>query len=245
MKNDRKTLLVTGGSRGIGRACALAFGKEGYNIAVNYNKSESSALSLKEELKQMGAECEIYKADVSNSEEVKEMISRIVENFGGIDVLLNNAGIAQQKLFDTLTDEDYDKMFAVNTKGTFNCSREVSKIMLSNHRGSIINISSVWGALGASMEVHYSASKAAVIGMTKALSKELGPSGIRVNCITPGLIDTEMNAVHSEETLKAFADETALMRMGKAEDVANLAVFLASDKAGYITGQVIGVDGGI
>lgn len=245
MKNERKTLLVTGGARGIGRASALAFGKEGYNIAVNYNKSENSALALKEELKQMGAECEIYKADVSNSADVKDMISQIVENFGRIDVLLNNAGIAQQKLFDTLTDEDYDKMFAVNTKGTFNCSREVSKIMLSNHSGSIINISSVWGVLGASMEVHYSASKAAVIGMTKALSKELGPSGIRVNCITPGLIDTEMNAVHSKETLKAFAEETALMRMGKAEDVANLAVFLASDKAGYITGQVIGVDGGI
>lgn len=240
-----KTVLITGASRGIGRACAIAFAKEGYGVAVNYNSSEEAALKVKEEISALGAKCEIYKCDVSDSEAVCAMVEATEKDFGSIDVLVNNAGIAQQKLFDTLTDEDFDRMLGVNTKGVFNCSREVSRIMLRNHTGSIINVSSMWGSVGASMEVHYSASKAAVIGMTKALSKELGPSGIRVNCIAPGLIDTEMNSIHSEETLSALTEEISLMRMGRPEEVADLAVFLAGDKASYITGQVIGVDGGI
>lgn len=240
-----KTVLITGASRGIGKACALAFAKEGYNIAVNYNSNDAAANAVKDEITALGARCKIYRCDVSDSSAVKEMTAEILEDFGTVDVLVNNAGIAQQKLFDTITDEDYDRMFAVNTKSTFNCSRELSKVMLRNHKGSIINISSMWGTIGASMEVHYSASKSAVIGMTKALAKELGPGGIRVNCIAPGLIDTEMNSMHSEETLQEIIDETALMRIGTGEDVANLAVFLASERAGYITGQVIGVDGGI
>ena len=240
-----KTVLITGASRGIGRACAIAFAKEGYGVAVNYNSNEEAAVRVKEEISALGAKCEIYKCDVSDSKAVCAMVSAAEKDFGSIDVLVNNAGIAQQKLFDTVTDEDFDRMLGVNTKGVFNCSREVSRIMLRSHRGSIINVSSMWGNLGASMEVHYSASKAAVIGMTKALSKELGPSGIRVNCIAPGLIDTEMNAVHSEETLNALTEEISLMRMGRPEEVADLAVFLAGDKASYITGQVIGIDGGI
>lgn len=240
-----KTVLITGASRGIGKACALAFAKDGYNIAINYNSNDMAANLVKEEVTALGVRCEIYKCDVSDSRAVQEMTAKIIGDFGAVDVLVNNAGIAQQKLFDLITDEDYDRMFAVNTKGVFNCSREISKIMLRNHSGSIINISSMWGTMGASMEVHYSASKSAIIGMTKALSKELGPGGIRVNCIAPGLIDTEMNAIHSEETLRELAEETSLMRIGKPEEVANLAVFLASDKASYITGQVIGVDGGI
>lgn len=240
-----KTVLITGASRGIGRACALAFAKEGYNIAINYNSKDAAAEAVKAEITAFGVSCEVYKCDVSESQSVKAMVEDIVKDFGSVDVLVNNAGIAQQKLFDSITDEDYDRMFAVNTKGAFNCSREASRLMLHNHNGSIVNISSMWGTVGASMEVHYSASKSAIIGMTKALSKELGPSGIRVNCIAPGLIDTEMNAMHSEETLQAIAEETSLMRIGKPEDVANLAVFLASDKASYITGQIIGVDGGI
>ncbi len=240
-----KTVLITGASRGIGKACALAFAKEGYNIAINYNSNDAAANQVKDEITAMGVKCETYRCDVSDSTQVRAMIDKICEDFGTADVLVNNAGIAQQKLFDSITDEDYDRILGVNTKGVFNCSREVTKLMLRNHSGSIINISSVWGTMGASMEVHYSASKSAIIGMTKALSKELGPSGIRVNCIAPGLIDTEMNAVHSEATLRSFAEETSLMRIGKPEEVANLAVFLASDKASYITGQVIGVDGGI
>ena len=240
-----KTVLITGASRGIGKACAIAFAKEGYGVALNYNVSERAAMEVKEEISALGAKCEIYKCNVSDSKAVCAMVNAIENEFGSIDVLVNNAGIAQQKLFDTLTDEDFDRMLGINTKGVFNCSREVSRIMLRNHKGSIVNISSMWGSVGASMEVHYSASKAAVNGMTKALSKELGPSGIRVNCIAPGLIDTEMNAIHSEETLKALTEEISLMRMGRPEEVAELAVFLAGDRASYITGQVIGVDGGI
>ena len=181
-----KTVLITGASRGIGRACAIAFAKEGYGVAVNYNSSEEAAIRVKEEISVLGAKCEIYRCDVSDSKAVCAMVNAIENEFGSIDVLVNNAGIAQQKLFDTVTDEDFDRMLGVNTKGVFNCSREVSRIMLRNHTGCIINVSSMWGTLGASMEVHYSASKAAVIGMTKALSKELGPSGIRVNCIAEG-----------------------------------------------------------
>lgn len=240
-----KTAIITGASRGIGRACALRFSEKGYNIAAVYHKDDMSALSLKEEIEKLGGECEIYKADVADPYRVKETVGEIERRFGSVDVLVNNAGIAQQKLFDEITDEDFDRMFAVNTKGCFNFSREVSRLMLKKHSGRIINISSMWGTIGASMETHYSASKAAVIGLTKALARELGPSGITVNCIAPGVIDTDMNSCHSEETLKELMENTPVMRLGKPDDVAHLAVFLASEEASFITAQVIGVDGGM
>lgn len=239
-----KTVLITGASRGIGRACALRFAESGYSVAANYLQNDTAALSLKAEIEALGGECELYKSDVADSYQVKETVESVKRRFGRIDVLINNAGIAQQKFFDEITDEDFDRMFAVNTKGCFNFSREVSRIMLHAHSGRIINIASMWGTIGASMETHYSASKAAVIGLTKALAKELGPSGITVNCIAPGLIDTEMNACHSRETIEELVESTPMMRIGTPDDVAHLAVFLASDKAGFITAQTIGVDGG-
>ncbi len=242
---EKKVALVTGASRGIGRACALRLSEKGYSIAAVYLKSDENALRLKKEIEDGGGECEIFKCDVSDTYRVKETVRSVSERFEKIDVLINNAGIAQQKFFDEITDEEYDRMFAVNTKGCFNFSREVSKLMLKNHFGRIINISSMWGTVGASMEVHYSASKAAVIGMTKALARELGPSNITVNCIAPGVIDTDMNACHSEETMKELIENTPVMRLGTPDDVAYLAVFLSSEEAGFITAQVIGVDGGI
>lgn len=242
---DKKVALITGASRGIGRACALRFAENGYSVAAVYLENDAKAQSLKDEIVRAGGECEIFKCDVADSYRVSEVVNSVAERFGKVDVLINNAGIAGQKLFDEITDAQYDRMFAVNSKGCFNFSREVSKIMLKNHFGRIINISSMWGTVGASMEVHYSASKAAVIGLTKALARELGPSGITVNCIAPGVIDTDMNACHSEETIRELIDSTPVMRLGTPDDVAHLAVFLASDKAGFITAQVIGVDGGI
>ncbi|MDD6021507.1 MAG: SDR family NAD(P)-dependent oxidoreductase [Acutalibacteraceae bacterium] len=243
--SKRKTVLITGASRGIGRVCALRFAEKGYSVAANYLNSADAALSLKAEIEAKGGECGLFRADVADPEAVREMVAGANGRFGGIDVLVNNAGIAQQKFFDEITDTDYDRMFGVNAKGSFNCAREVSKIMLRNHSGRIINISSMWGTVGGSMEVHYSASKAAVIGLTKALARELGPSGITVNCIAPGVIDTDMNRSHSDETVRALIESTPMMRLGTPDDIAYLALFLASDEAGFITAQVIGADGGI
>ena len=240
-----KTGFITGASRGIGRACALLFGRNGYAVAANYIKNDEAALSLKAQIESCGGSCTLYKADVADSESIKAAVKRVIADCGRIDVLINNAGISQQQLFDLISDDDFDRMMAVNTKGTFYCCREVCREMIKNHSGRIINISSMWGVTGGSMEVHYSASKAAVIGLTKALAKELGPSGITVNCISPGLIDTEMNSMHSQETINEIVENTPLMRIGKPEDVASLALFLAGDGASFITGQVIGVDGGL
>ena len=181
---------------------------------------------------------------MSDSNQVKRMFSEINCVFGGVDILVNNAGIAQQKLFTDITDEDFDKMFAVNVKGVFNCCREAVPYMVNRKNGRIINISSIWGISGASCEVHYSASKAAVIGLTKALAKELGPSGICVNCIAPGVIDTPMNSCFDSDTMNALIDETPLMRIGTPEDIAKTVFFFASEDSSFITGQVICADGG-
>lgn len=238
------TVLITGASRGIGRAAASAFAKEGYSVAVNYNKSEEKAQSLCRELCGYGVTAGAYRADVSDKAAVTEMIRRIESEFGGIDVLVNNAGIAEQALFTDITEEMWDRMFAVNVKGAYNCAQAVLPGMIREKRGRIVNVSSMWGISGASCEVHYSASKAALIGFTKALSKEVGLSGITVNCVAPGVIKTEMNAMLTEETLAALKDETPLNRIGTPEDAAEAILFLASEKAGFITGQVLSVDGG-
>ena len=240
-----KTVFITGASRGIGRACALTFAKNGYNIAANYFSNDEMADSLVSEVEKFGVKCETYKFDVADENAADEAVSKAIATFGEIDVLINNAGIALQKLFHEVTSDECDRLFKVNTKGAVNMAKFVSRHMIKNHGGKIINISSMWGSIGGSMEVHYSATKAALIGLTKALSKELGPSNINVNCITPGYIDTDMNKHHSEETVKAIIESTSLMRVGTGEDVANLALFLASEQSSFITGQVIGVDGGV
>ena len=233
------TALITGASRGIGRECAGKFAQAGYNVAAVYLKSEEAALSLKKE-----TGCEIYKCDVSDCKAARMTADEVFRRFGQIDVLINNAGIAEQALFSDITEEMWDNMFSVNVKGVYSFTHAVLPHMIHEKKGRIINISSMWGQVGASCEVHYSAAKAAVIGFTKALAKEVGPSGITVNCIAPGVIDTDMNRNHDEETMNCLIDETPMSRLGTPEDIAQTALFLAGDGAGFITGQIIGVNGG-
>lgn len=239
-----KTAIVTGGSRGIGAATSALLSQNGYNVLINYNKSYDSASALKSLILSSGGSADIFKCDVANADEVNAMIDYCLKKSGSIDLLVNNAGIADQRLFTDITDADWNDMISVDLTGTFNCCRAVSKYMIKNHSGNIINISSMWGIGGASCEVHYSSAKAGVIGLTKALAKELGPSGIRVNCIAPGVIDTEMNSSYSKEDIKALADVTSLCRIGKPEEIASVVKFLASDDSSFITGQTISVDGG-
>lgn len=239
-----KTVLITGASRGIGRATALRFAQEGYNIVVNYLRSVDAAYNLLHELQDYPCKAILIQADITNRVQVRGMVSQSITQFGTIDVLVNNSGIAQQKLFTDITEDEWNNMFDVNVKGAFHCCQFVLPGMIHRKEGRVINVSSMWGVTGASCEVHYSASKAALIGMTKALAKEVGPSGITVNCVAPGVIDTDMNASLRPEDLAALREETPLGRLGKPEDIANLIYYLSSEQAGFITGQVIGVDGG-
>ena len=241
----KKTVLITGASRGIGAATAYCFAKEGYNVVVNYNKSREKAEKLVSELTNQGFSAACIQADVSDGLQVNAMVDKINCSFGGVDVLVNNAAVAQIKLFSDITSDDWDNIFNVNVKGMFNCTKAVLPYMIHQKHGKIVNISSIWGITGASCEVHYSASKAAVIGLTKALAKELGPSGIQVNCVAPGVVNTDMNAELSKEDIEQIADETPLGVIGNASDIANTVCFLASDKADFITGQVISPNGGL
>ena len=238
-----KTALVTGGAKGIGAAICKALANDGYRIALNYNSSFESATELKNELSSV-THIEIFKADVSNSSDVERMFTEIESVFGGVDVLINNAGIAQQALFTDITDEMWQKMIGVNLTGAFNCCRRALPYMIRNKFGKIINITSMWGEVGASMEVHYSASKAGLIGLTKALAKEVGLSGITVNAVSPGVVETDMMASFSDEVKSSLADETPLGVLGTPENIASAVSFLASDKADFITGQVVSVNGG-
>ncbi|MGE5329096.1 MAG: elongation factor P 5-aminopentanone reductase [Deltaproteobacteria bacterium] len=239
-----RTVIITGASRGIGQETAKQFSNEGYNVLVNYNKSECEAIQLKEILRKNNEGVEIYKADVSKRIEVEKMVEYCLSRFGSIDVLINNAGIAQTKLFTDITEEDWKNMIDVNLSGTFNCSQSVLKHMISKKSGKIINVSSVWGMTGASCEVHYSAVKAGIIGLTKALAKELGPSNIQVNCVAPGVIKTDMLSEYSSQEIKEIEEEIPLKRLGKADEIASLITFLASEAADYITGQIISPNGG-
>ncbi|HBG8294107.1 TPA: 3-oxoacyl-ACP reductase FabG, partial [Clostridioides difficile] len=228
----------------IGKAMSKAFAKEGYNVLVNFNKSENEAKELYTRLNEENFSIKLFKADVSNREDVENMVDYCIKEFGGLDVLVNNAGISQDKLFTDITDVDWDNMMNINLKGSFYCSQVALKYMISEKKGNIINISSIWGISGASCEVHYSITKAGIIGMTKALAKEVGPSNIRVNSIAPGVINTDMLSGYNEEDIDILVEETPLMRLGTPEDIANCAIFLASDKSNFITGQVISPNGG-
>lgn len=238
-----RTALITGASRGIGAECARRLAKEGYRIVIHYNNSGSKAEALYDELKNT-TDTMLIKADIASSSEVKKMFGKISEQYGGADILVNNAGIAQTKLFTDITDDDWQKMISVNLSGTFYCCREALPYMIKQHYGRIINISSMWGQVGGSCEVHYSAAKAGIIGLTKALAMEEGPSGITVNCIAPGVIRTDMTACYSDDDMKALCDETPTGSIGTPFDIARTVVFLASDEASFITGQVIGINGG-
>ena len=240
----KKTVVITGSSRGIGAAAALEFAQLGYNVVINYNKSKEKALNLLEKVRSLGCVAIAVKADISKFSEADYLISKSLEEFGKIDILINNAGIAEQKLFTELSEEDWRRMFDVNIHGMFNCTLPVANHMIGNHRGKIINVSSVWGVTGASCEVHYSASKAAVIGFTKALAKELGPSGIQVNCVAPGVIDTEMNSGLNETEIRELIEKTPCERLGTVHDVAKAILFLSSPDSDFISGQVISTNGG-
>lgn len=233
-----KVVVVTGGSRGIGAEIVKFLAKLGYKVVLNYNKSESYAQDVKKELNNV----EIFKADVSKKEEANALIDFAIKKYGKIDVLVNNAGIAQTKLFTEITDEDWKDIIDTNLNSAFYCSREAVKNMIHNKSGLIINISSIWGITGASCEVAYSTSKAAINGFTKALAKELGPSNIRVNAIAPGIINTAMNSYLSEDELKNIKEEIPLEKIGNPVDIAKCVKWLIEDN--YTTGQIISINGG-
>ncbi|MCR1953547.1 SDR family oxidoreductase [Clostridioides mangenotii] len=243
--DKNKTVLITGSSRGIGSNMAEKFAREGYNVLINYNKSKENAEELYNKLKSEGLSVEAFKADVSKRDEVEAMFEYCLKEFGDLDILINNAGVAKGMLFTDVTDEDWDNLMNVNLKGVYLCTQTALKHMISEKKGKIINISSIWGIAGGSFEVHYSASKAGIIGLTKALAKEVGPSNIQVNCIAPGAIVTDMLEQVNSDDLELFRQETPLMKLGKPEDISNCALFLASDKADFFTGQVLSPNGGI
>lgn len=241
----KRTVLITGAAGGIGSETALQFAREGYSVAAHYNRSQAQAKALVAELAALGCDADCFGADISDGKQVEQMIAQVQSRFGRIDVLINNAAIAQQKLFSEISTADWEQMFGVNMTGIFHTCRGVLPQMIQEKSGKIINISSIWGICGASCEVHYSASKAAVIGFTKALAKEVGPSGIQVNCVAPGVISTKMNAALDEQTLCGLREETPLGIIGMPNDVAGLLCFLASEQANFITGQVISPNGGM
>ncbi len=238
----KKTAVVTGASRGIGRAAAIALAKD-FNVVVNCRKNIDLARKTAEEIIKNGGSALVYRADVSVFDEAHALCEFAVKNFGGIDVLVNNAGIAQQKVFCDITEDEFKNMMQTNVGSVFNMCKAVMGEMIGKKSGKIINISSVWGICGASCEVHYSASKAAVIGFTKALAQELAPSGINVNCVAPGVVDTDMCKFDSE-TKKLVTEDIPLGKIASPEKIADTIAFLASDKADYITGEVVNVSGG-
>lgn len=240
-----KNVIVTGASGGIGQAIAISLAESGYDLTICYNKNKEAAETLATKCKSFGVECLCLKCDLTNSAEVSSMVQTSADTFGSIYGLVNNAGISHWGLFTDIKDEQWDEIFSVNVKSMFLVCKNVLPHMIRNREGSIVNISSMWGQVGASCEVAYSATKGAIISMTKALAKEEAPSGIRVNCVAPGLIETPMNSRFSPEELEAVTEEIPLGRMGKPSEVASAVKYLLSSQASYITGQVLGVNGGM
>ena len=242
---ENKIVLVTGAGRGIGASIAKRFASEGAEVIVNYSGNDEAAQKTVDEITATGGQAQKYKCSVNDSESVKVMIDEIIKEFGRIDILVNNAGITKDGLMLRMTDEDFDRVIDVNLKGTFNCTKYVSKFMLKQKSGKIINISSVVGLSGNAGQVNYSASKAGIIGITKSAAKELSSRGITVNAVAPGYVDTDMTKVLSDNIRNEILKNIPLQRMGNVEDISNCVAFLASEDASYITGQVISVDGGM
>ena len=239
-----KVAIITGGARGIGKEIALEFAREGANIAIADINSETLAQAEKE-ISSLHVGILTLSVDVTNSTQVEEMVNKTLDKFKKIDILINNAGITADSLLIRMKEEDWDRVLAVNLKGTFNCIKAVSKVMIKQRSGRILSISSIIGLIGNAGQANYAASKAGVIGLTKSAARELAPRGITVNAIAPGFIQTEMTAVLSEEVKSKMLEAIPLKKFGRPSDVASLAAFLASDAAGYITGQVICIDGGM
>lgn len=242
---EGRVAVVTGASRGIGREVALTLAKYGADVVVNYNGSEEKAKEVVAEIETLGRKAIAIKASVSSMDEVSQMIDETVEKFGRIDILVNNAGITKDNLVLKMTEDDFDAVIDTNLKGTFLCMKQVYRLMMKQRYGRIINMSSVIGVSGNAGQVNYAASKAGVIGMTKSLARELGTRGVTVNAIAPGFIETEMTDVLSDKVKQEIEGQIPLKRMGQVQDVAEAVAFLASDKAAYITGQVLHVDGGM
>ena len=239
-----KVALVTGSSRGIGRAIARRLASQGYDICINYIERKDRAEELAGELRALGVRAMCCQADVADKAAVNAMVEQVKRAYGSVTCLVSNAGVAGQSLFQDVSEEMWDRYFAVNVKGAYNVCQAVLPDMISAKSGSIVTVSSMWGLRGASCEVTYSATKAALIGLTRSLAMELAPSGIRVNCVAPGVIDTEMLAALPPEVMDGLAEQTPLGRLGTPEDIAAAVCFLASPEAGFITGQVLTADGG-
>lgn len=237
-----KVVIVTGGSRGIGAQIVKTLANENYKVILNYNNSKEQAEKIQQELLDQGKEIEIIKADVSKKEEAERLIQFAINKFNKIDILINNAGISQEGLFTDVTEEEWQKIMNINLNSVFYCTKQALKYMIQEQQGCIINISSIWGETGASCEVAYSTTKAAINGMTKALAKEVGPSNIRVNAIAPGIIDTDMNRNLTTEELEQIKEQIPLNKIGKAIDIAKCVKWLIEDE--YTTGQIISINGG-
>lgn len=242
---EGKTAIITGATRGIGRGIALTFAKQGANVAFTYSSSEEAALSLENELTALGVKAKSYKSNAADFNEAQNLVDQVLELFGNVDILINNAGITKDNLLMRMSEEDFDNVMDVNLKSVFNMTKAIQKTMLKNRNGVIINMSSVVGVKGNAGQTNYAASKAGVIGFSKSVALELGSRNIRCNVVAPGFIETEMTAKLGEDVVKGWTDAIPLKRGGTPEDIANACVFLSSDLATYITGQVINVDGGM
>jgi len=242
---DKKNVIITGGSRGIGKGIAEIFAQQGANVAFTYNSSSSSAKELEVHLKTFGVKAKAYQSDASDFEQAQKLADEVIKDFGGIDVLINNAGITKDNLLMRMSEDDFDKVIKVNLNSVFNLTKAVLRPMLKQRHGSIINISSVVGIKGNPGQANYSASKAGIIGFSKSVALELGSRNIRSNVVAPGFIETEMTEKLDEKTVEGWRQAIPLKRGGKPEDIANACVFLASDMSTYITGQTLSVDGGM